>query len=1009
MKNNFTGKVGTWFFLSVVITATIAFGLYGAIDRSSTARRNIEHTLEIVRSLRKLHDVLIEAIMTARSYTMRPADATLQKYREAVRTMATEIRRLQKLPTVTDAQRIQIATMEDLLTERLAMLDSSVERKRTKAPAPPDQMARFVRAEQITQQIRQILGEMQAEQNRFSMMYSQTAAHSTQRAITALFAGMVTNLAILTGVFYLFGREIMRRQLMDETLRQSEERFRGAFDVAVVGMTIATPEGRFLQVNRSFCETLGYTEEELLGKDFRSITHPDDLRTDSGQFERVLGDGARGYHSEQRYIHKDGHPVWIHRSISLVRDSKGQPVHFVGLSEDITLRKQSQEAMARAKEAAESAVAVKAAFLANMSHEIRTPMNGVLGVAELLLETPLDSIQRDYAATIRNSADALLTIINDILDLSKIEAGKMVIDLVEFDLRTLMEEVADLLAPRAHQKGLQINCRIPASFPQRMVGDPVRLRQILTNLVGNAVKFTVEGEVSLEAQFEAREDEDSHLRIVIRDTGIGIPEEQHEAIFEGFTQADIGTDRRYGGTGLGLTICRQLARLMGGEIGLESEVGRGSTFWLELPLPKASTMLVEPAQQGQCDLEGLRILIIDENATNRRVLREHLQSWGCRTEEVDSGAAALRQFQADHAESLPSLIFVDENLAKIVCDRFNLMKRTVTSLAAVPLLLVRSVGRNDHITNGTLSCFKGALTKPVRRSQLLNTLLDALASRHEAKDGHQEPKKPLAPPTGECLGLRVLVADDHAVNRKVALRMLEQLGCVSEAVENGMEAVERLEHDTWDLILMDVQMPVLDGLEATRQIRRRELESGRERVSILALTAHAMDVDKRRCLAAGMDGHVTKPVKRQELLSALSQFARPRPEELEPEATDDDDGTVDGGIPIFGVETLLENCDGDEEMVREIIESFLATAPGSIESLEEALYSRDADRIAAEAHGLKGSCLTLRASALAEVCKGIESLDAEGNPAGLDQSAGLLRHEWMRLRNTLENLYRINI
>ncbi len=1003
MKSVFAGKVGTWFALSVLITGAIAIGLYAAIARSTDDRKKIERTHDIVRSLRQFNDFMNQAIISARTYTLRGDEAVLKTYAGAILSIKAEIASLRGLVQKNPAQIDRISKVEQLLQERVTMLDGAIDRKRKNVPVVPAPPSR--QGDQISRQIRQIVTDMQTAEYQTSAKHSQSAAISSRRAMAVVFAGTFTSLAILATVFYLFAREIERRQLMDESLRQSEERFRGAFDAAVVGMTIFAPDGRFLQVNRSLCEILGRAEEELLATDFQSITHPDDLEADIEQLAQILDGIVHSYESEKRYLHKKGHIVWIHLSVSVVRDSKREPLHFVGVIEEITSRKETEAAMAKAKAAAEAAVETKAAFLANMSHEIRTPMNGVLGVAELLLETPLDSVQRDYAVTIRNSADALLIIINDILDLSKIDAGKMAIEQVEFNLRTIMEEVADLLAPRAHQKGLQVNCRIPPGFPERLLGDPVRLRQVLTNLLGNAVKFTEVGEVSLEAKVCSDDEKGATLQILIHDTGIGIPPEQQEAIFEGFTQVDGGPGRRYGGTGLGLTICRQLAHLMGGQVGMESEPGKGSTFWLELTLPKASVSTESsPGDTDSKSLEGLRLWIVDENGTNRRVLREHLISWGCQTQEIESIPKLLTRLAQRNSATQPTLILLDESLAKSFSDQFTDPRSRIPDLGTISLVLVRSPGRTDLETGQGSLRYETTLTKPVRRSHLLNALLDAIERRHGTSGLVREPEPSLAEPTR--LNLQVLVADDHAVNRKVASRMLEQMGCIPTTVDNGQEAVELLEKNLFDVVLMDVQMPVLDGLEATRRIRLREKETGRPRIPILAITAHAMEGDKLRCLAAGMDGYVSKPVKQQEIFAALTDFSAPS-DRIEVTLPEDRNG--DGATKVFDFDDLLERCDGDEAMVREIVDSFLTFIPDSIEKLESAFGERNLERVAIEAHGLKGSCLTIRATSLAEVCRTIEEHGTNGKVTEATKAIGELRTEWKRLRETLENLQRVGV
>jgi signal transduction histidine kinase/CheY-like chemotaxis protein len=526
----------------------------------------------------------------------------------------------------------------------------------------------------------------------------------------------------------------------------------------------------------------------------------------------------------------------------------------------VAAERQSVE-LAEARDHALASMRARSQFLANMSHEIRTPLNGIIGTTEILLDTKLTSSQEEYARILSHCADHLLGVINDILDLSKIEAGKVEIEHVDVDLADLLEEVADVFAVRAHEKGLELATSVAPELATLVRGDPSRLRQVLVNLVGNAIKFTERGEVVIDGRLLRESATDCVVRLAVRDTGVGIPLERQTAVFDSFTQADGSTTRTYGGSGLGLTISRELVQLMGGHIGLDSQPGAGSTFWIDLPFERS------PATAGQkpapLSLKGLRVLVVDDTATNRLVLRQSLREWGCRVDEAASGREALHQL-AQGAECPFDFVVLDMQMPEL--DGLATARRIKGDprLAAMPLILLSSIGDIDGGAHGATyrDCFAAVVTKPVRRSVLLNAIRDALG-RPAPSDEAVRPAR-----SSRSLGLRVLLAEDNRVNQLVAQRLLDKLGCHTEVVDNGRAAVEAVARAQYDVVLMDIQMPLIDGFEATAMIRRHEAVG--ERVPIIAMTAHAMEGDSERCIGAGMDGYISKPVRLAALADALS-------------------------------------------------------------------------------------------------------------------------------------------
>ena len=789
-------------------------------------------------------------------------------------------------------------------------------------------------------------------------------------------------------------QDITERKRAKREIEEQKNFLHSLVDNLPVGVIVAGIDEAAQMCNPAFERLFGYRQHDIIGRSIvELLALPGQLTEEMQATRRMMIAEGKTVHLVVQRKRSDGSLLDVELlAVPLVRS--GVVSGSLVIYWDVTERKRAEEALLRAKEAAEAASRAKSEFLANMSHEIRTPMNGIIGMTELTLDTELTAEQRDYLGMVKSSADWLLSLINDILDFSKIEAGKLDVERADFPFQQTLGETLKILALRAHQKGLELAWRMGPDVPERVKGDSHRLRQILVNLVGNALKFTEHGEIVVDVQKEAEDDSGTLLHFRVRDTGIGIPSEKQQMIFEAFTQADSSATRKYGGTGLGLAITAHLVSLMDGKIWVESEPGRGSTFhftirfgWAGGPGP-ASTP-VDPDAIGD-----LPVLVVDDNETNRVILVEMLSSWGMRPEAAAGGEAALAALARAHREGRPfGAVITDMQMPEKDGLALSAQIRKQAAFRDVPILLLSSSGERLDPDRRQELAIAAYLTKPVQPSELLDAILAALS---------KPARTPEAPPANQDLpaqqttGVRVLLAEDNEVNRKLVKTLLEKRGHFVVAAENGRDAMAILERDTVDLVLMDIQMPVMDGFEAIRAIRSKELNSGGH-LPIIALTAHTMKGNRERCLDAGADDYVAKPIRTPELLAAMDRVLARKPgpspsEALAPEVPAPD---------VLDAAAVLDRVEGDRELLEELARLFAAECSQNMMGIQQALEARDARRLERLAHTIKGASANLGASRVPLLAGELENQAHSGN---LANAAELVRHLVAQVERFLSEL-----
>ena len=807
--------------------------------------------------------------------------------------------------------------------------------------------------------------------------------------------------------------------------RESEARFRNLFYHAGIGMALYDPFGKLVQFNDMFCKLLGYSKQVLIKTTINDHIYPDDISSFKEFEKKLIDDQIDHFYLDVRFQHQSQKIIWTNASVSTMSDNCRQKKIFNIQLIDLTERKKAEDKIQdlniklqnninnleninsqlenavdfanRTAIEAEIANKSKGKFLANMSHDIRTPMNGVIGMTHLLMNTELTDEQREYTNMIRISSHALLSLINDILDFSKIEADQLYLENQNFNLRMTVEDTVDIVALEAYEKGIQLICMIDPNVPSELEGDPGRLRQILINLLGNAVKFTEKGEVELHIQLESETDKKARIHFLVKDTGIGIPESKIPDLFKPFSQIDNKISKKYGGTGLGLAISRRIVQLMSGKINVKSQKNKGSVFFFSVDFNK-QTKLSKPQNNDDQDILGKKILIADSQPAYRTMLANLLDNIGCQHLEASDGQNVLSIMRDSVINNDPiDLVLIDMHLSKIDGIKLGKIIKSDSNINHIPMIMMTFVGQRGDVSMLQKIGFSAYLTKPVKQTLLHKTLLKVFGTTKKLET--QNNSCPIITQFSiteeQTEKNRILLVEDSEMNKKLITVLLKKMGYEIETASNGEEAIQILSQNHFDLVLMDVQMPVMSGIETTKCIRNGERNVKNPNVNIVALTANAMTQDRNKCISAGMNDYLAKPFKPEDLKNIIEKFLG-KGKSQKAKASKQNRSSIPSRY--YDKKAILDRIDGDVDLFKQLIQLFVEEVPRQINHIKQAIREKDADRITLYAHTIKGSAYNIRAMELKQIAFDIEQ-------AGKSSNFNLAASKIDTLVDTYEKLY----